>query len=201
MEQLCSTQQVSVSNSSSPRELDTRQTEVREPVAGLEKMDHIKTTQADCKWAWEQTARSGAGAEWRWLGEARSQQASDQTLRFNISNHSHCLEPQRGYYGILQDFFSSLTLFVTDSYLHWLTLRELAARWEGGRQANWLSSSWLMAGFGRKNGRPRSPPPFFSVDSLEVMNPVGMFWQRCMDSASQFSLCLFPWMRRCGCVE
>lgn len=153
MEQLCSTQQVSVSSSFSQRELDTRQTEVQEPVAGLEKMDHIKTTQADCKWAWEQTAGSRAGTEWRWLGEARSQQASDQTLRFNISNHSHCLEPQRGIMGFFRIFFFSLNLSVTDSYLHWLTLREPAACWEGGCQANWLSSSWLMAGFGR-NGRP-----------------------------------------------
>lgn len=30
-------------------ELDTRQTEAQEPVAGFEKMDHTKTTQADCK--------------------------------------------------------------------------------------------------------------------------------------------------------
>lgn len=49
MEQLCSTQQVSVSDSSSRRELDTRQTGVWKPVAGLEKIDHIKTTEADCK--------------------------------------------------------------------------------------------------------------------------------------------------------
>lgn len=57
------------------------------------------------------------GTEWCWLGEARSQQASDQTLQFIISNHSHCLEPQQGYYGILRDFLHSLTLPVTDSYL------------------------------------------------------------------------------------
>lgn len=115
-------------------------------------MDRIKTTQADCKWAWEQTAGSGAGTEW-WLGEARSQQASDQTLRFNISNHSHCLEPQRGVLWNSSGLFPSLSRSVTDSYLHWLTLRELAARWEGGRQANWLCSSCLMAGY-RRNGRP-----------------------------------------------
>lgn len=30
-------------------ELDTRRTGAQEPVAGLEKMDHIKTTQTDCK--------------------------------------------------------------------------------------------------------------------------------------------------------
>lgn len=129
-----------------------------------------------------------AGAEWRWLGEARSQQASDQTFQFNISNHLHCLEPQQGYYGILRDFLHSLTLSVTDSYLLWLTLRELEACWEEGCQANWLSSSWLMVGFGR-NG---SSPPFFSTHSLEIINPAGMCWQRWLNSASWFALSFYP---------
>lgn len=163
------------------------------PVAGLEKMDHIKTTQADCKWAWEQTAGGGAGTGW-WLGEARSQQPSTRRSdsTYPIIHTALSLSGAiMGFHRMFFFFFSWLTLFVTDSYLHWLTLRELAACWEGGgRQANWLSSSWLMAGFRRKR-QACGLVPFFSADRLQMMNPAVIIWQRCMNSVSWFSLCLF----------
>lgn len=145
MEQLCSTQQVSVSSSSSQRDLETRQTEAQRPVAGLEKMDHIKTTQADCKWAWEQTAGSGAGTGWRRLGKAGSQQArpDDSTSPIIHTALSH----SGGIMGIFRTFFPSLTLSVTDSYLHWLTLRELAGCWMRGgtRLIDCLPAGWWLA--------------------------------------------------------
>lgn len=151
-------------------------------------MDHIKTTQADCKWAWEQTAGSGAGTEW-WLGEARSQQASDQTLRFNISNHSHCLEPQRGVLWDSSGFFSLIESSCDWQLSTLIDTEGTSSPLRGGRQANWLCSSCLMAGY-RRNCRPASRRRFSpQID--------GKWWilSECFGSdawapASQFSLCL-----------
>lgn len=157
MEQLCSTQQVSVSSFSfSKGSWTTRQADRSEEACGRvgENGSHKKKTKQHKLTVNEHGSRQqGVGWAQNGGGWLRQGASRPQTRRFNISNHSHCLEPQWGYYGILRHFFSSLTLSLTDSYLHWLTLGELEACWEGGRQTNWLSSSWLMAGF-VKNGRP-----------------------------------------------
>lgn len=53
-------------------------------------------------------------------------------------------------------FFSSLTLSVTDSYLHWLTLRELAACWDRGLWRGWpgkLTVFQLVDGWRRKEAQ------------------------------------------------
>lgn len=77
MEQLCSTQQVSVSNSSSQRQLDARQRDVEMPVAGLEKIDRIKKKKKkQHKLTVNEHRSRQAGLEWRQrLAEAKSQQA------------------------------------------------------------------------------------------------------------------------------
>lgn len=86
---------------------------------------------------------------------------------------------------------------MTDSYLHWLTLRELAACWEGGRQANWLSSSWLMAGFGR-NGRLAAHHHFSLQIAWKWWILLECFgrdaWTQLVDSHFVFSINMWMWM-------
>lgn len=89
----------------------------------------------------------------RRLGTAKSQQASDQMLWFNISNQSRRLGPPWGYYGILHPLTNSLWLTAICNDWH----EEPAACWERGRQINCLPYSWLMVGLQKKR---QSPPSF-----------------------------------------
>lgn len=121
MEQLCSAQQVSSTESSSWSQAPGKQS-----VAGFEKIDHIKTTQAGCKWARVKAVGSrmgNGGSRMRHKANRAQTRHFDSTYLHIALSHS----------GVLWDSWACPPTHwpsVTDSYLHWLTPRELGACWE-----------------------------------------------------------------------
>ena len=112
---------------------------------------------------------------------------SDSTYPIIYTALSH----GRGMMGFFSRFFFFPALTrcesVTDSYLHWLTLRELAACWGGvAGLIDCLLTGWWLAS--KETACLHRPLPFFSSDRLESLNPAGMFWQRFMNWDNQCSV-------------
>lgn len=106
---------------------------VWKPVSGLGKNEpHKKQHKLTVK----EHKRRLAGIEWWRLVEAGWGKAPTGLRRSDSASpiiHA-AMSHSRGIMGFFRIFFSlsSLTLSETDSYLHWLTLRELGACWERG---------------------------------------------------------------------
>lgn len=116
----------------------------KQSVAGFEKMDHIKTTQAGCKWARLKAvgSRTGNGG-----GRMRHKANRAQTRHFDSTYLHIALSHSGGIMGFLSMSPHSLTICdwqlstLIDTEGAWRLLRR------GARQANWPSSSSLLVGF------------------------------------------------------
>lgn len=116
----------------------------KQAMAGFERMDHIKTTQAGCKWVRLKAvgSRTGNGG-----GRMRHKANRAQTRHFD-STHLHI---GLSHSGSIMRFLSMSphSLNICDWQLSTLIDIEGARRLlrRGARQANWPSSSSFLVGF------------------------------------------------------
>lgn len=117
----------------------------KQSVAGFEKMDHIKTTQAGCKWAQLKAVGSHTG---NGGGRMRHKANRAQNRHFDSTYLHIALSHSGSIMGFLSMSTHSLT--ICDRQLSTLIDTEGARRLlrRGARQANWPSSSSLLVGFG-----------------------------------------------------